>query len=33
MTLNSYKIDLVVVRDKHEGAPYIVTQHTPRLRY
>ena len=29
MTLNSYKIDLVVVRDKHEGAPYIVTQHTP----
>lgn len=29
MTLNSYKIDMVVVRDKHEGAPYIVTQHTP----
>ena len=29
MTLNSYKIDCVVVRDKHEGAPYIVTQHTP----
>ena len=29
MTLNSYKIDMVVVRDKHEGAPYIVSQHTP----
>ena len=28
-TLNSYKIDMVVVRDKHAGAPYIVTQHTP----
>ena len=29
MTLNSYKIDMVVVRDKHAGAPYVVTQHTP----
>lgn len=29
MTLNSYKIDCVVVRDKHAGAPYIVSQHTP----
>ena len=29
MTLNSYKIDMVVVRDKHAGAPYIVSQHTP----
>ncbi len=28
-TLNSYKIDMVVVRDKHAGAPYIVTQHSP----
>ena len=29
MTLNSYKIDCVVVRDKHAGAPYMVTQATP----
>ena len=29
MTLNSYKIDMVVIRDKHAGAPYIVTQHSP----
>ncbi|ACV22217.1 aspartate carbamoyltransferase catalytic subunit [Slackia heliotrinireducens] len=28
-TLNAYKIDAVVVRDKHAGAPYIVSQHTP----
>ena len=28
-TLNSYKIDMVVVRDKHAGAPYIISQHTP----
>ena len=28
-TLNSYKIDMVVVRDKNAGAPYIVSQHTP----
>lgn len=28
-TLNAYKIDCVVVRDKHAGAPYIVSQHTP----
>ena len=29
MTLNSYKIDMVVIRDKHAGAPYIVTQSSP----
>ncbi|WP_283170401.1 aspartate carbamoyltransferase catalytic subunit [Curtanaerobium respiraculi] len=28
-TLNSYKIDLVVVRDKHAGVPHFITQHTP----
>lgn len=28
-TLNSYKIDMVVVRDKHAGAPHIISQHTP----
>ena len=27
-TLNSYKIDMVVIRDKMAGAPYIVSQHT-----
>ena len=27
-TLNSYKIDLVVIRDKHAGAPQLVAQHT-----
>jgi aspartate carbamoyltransferase catalytic subunit len=27
-TLNSYKIDMVVIRDKTAGAPYIVSQHT-----
>lgn len=29
MTLNSYKIDMIVVRDKHAGAPYMVTQASP----
>ena len=28
-TLNAYKIDCVVVRDKHAGAPYIVSLNTP----
>ena len=28
-TLNAYKIDCIVVRDKHAGAPYIVTQNSP----
>lgn len=28
-TLNSYKVDLIVVRDKHAGVPYKITQHTP----
>ena len=28
-TLNAYKIDMVVVRDKHAGAPRIVAEHTP----
>jgi aspartate carbamoyltransferase catalytic subunit len=27
-TLNSYKIDMVVVRDKHAGVPGIITRHT-----
>ena len=27
-TLNSYKIDMVVIRDKMAGAPHIVSQHT-----
>ncbi len=29
MTLDAYKIDCIVVRDKHAGAPYIITQHSP----
>ena len=29
MTLNSYKIDMIVVRDKHAGAPYMITQSSP----
>ena len=29
MTLDSYKIDCIVVRDKHAGAPYIVSQASP----
>ena len=29
MTLDSYKIDMIVVRDKHAGAPYIVSQASP----
>ncbi len=29
MTLDAYKIDMVVVRDRHAGAPYVVSQHTP----
>ena len=28
-TINAYKIDCIVVRDKHAGAPYIVTQNSP----
>lgn len=28
-TLNAYKIDCIIVRDKHAGAPYIVSQNTP----
>ena len=28
-TLNAYKIDSIVVPDKHAGAPYIVTQNSP----
>ena len=30
-TLNAYKIDMVVVRDKHAGAPRIVSEHTPAV--
>ena len=30
-TLNAYNIDAVVIRDKHAGAPYIVSQHTPAV--
>ena len=29
MTLNAYKIDMIVVRDRHAGAPYMVTQASP----
>ena len=29
MTLNAYKIDMIVVRDAHAGAPYMVTQASP----
>ena len=29
MTLDAYKIDCIVVRDKHAGAPYIVSQASP----
>ena len=29
MTLDAYKINCIVVRDKHAGAPYIITQHSP----
>ena len=29
MTLNAYKIDMIVVRDSHAGAPYMVTQASP----
>lgn len=29
MTLDSYKIDCIVIRDKHAGAPYMVTQASP----
>lgn len=28
-TLNAYKIDMVIVRDKHAGVPHMITQHTP----
>lgn len=27
-TLNSYKIDMVIVRDKHAGVPQLIAQHT-----
>ena len=30
-TLDSYKIDCIVVRDKHAGAPYIVSQASPAV--
>ena len=30
-TLNASNIDAVVIRDKHAGAPYIVSQHTPAV--
>ena len=30
-TLCSYKIDMIVVRDKHAGAPYIVSQASPAV--
>lgn len=30
-TLNAYKIDAIVVRDKHAGAPHIISQHTPAV--
>ena len=29
MTLDSYKIDCIVIRDKHAGTPYMVTQASP----
>ncbi|AEB07139.1 aspartate carbamoyltransferase [Coriobacterium glomerans PW2] len=29
MTLDAYQIDMIIVRDKHAGAPYIITQHSP----
>ncbi|QWT16965.1 aspartate carbamoyltransferase catalytic subunit [Collinsella sp. zg1085] len=29
MTLDAYKIDCIVVRDKHAGAPYMVSQASP----
>ncbi len=28
-TLNAYKIDMIIVRDKHAGAPQIIAEHTP----
>lgn len=28
-TLNAYKIDMIIVRDKHAGAPRIISEHTP----
>lgn len=31
MTLDAYKIDCIVVRDKHAGAPYIVSQASPAV--
>lgn len=27
-TLNSYKIDMVIVRDKHAGVPHLISEHT-----
>ena len=31
MTLDAYKIDCIVVRDKHAGAPYMVSQASPAV--
>ena len=31
MTLDAYKIDCIVVRDKHAGAPHIVSQASPAV--
>lgn len=28
-TLNAYKVDMIIIRDKHAGAPHIVAEHTP----
>lgn len=28
-TLNAYKVDMIIIRDKHAGAPHIVEEHTP----
>lgn len=28
-TLDSYKIDMVIVRDRHAGVPHLISQHTP----
>lgn len=30
-TLNSYKVDCIIVRDRNAGAPHIITQHTPAV--
>lgn len=28
-TLNAYKVDMVIVRDRHAGVPNLITKHTP----